>query len=254
MWRFAVYLCFQITGMKTFLFALFVSLGYSTFAQEASPVTLQLMNGKVMEVYGLNDSSFTNLQYQFDKNYFKRERLNNRERREQEDYFNQSITTEKADALPVVLREGATDREDVMSIVYSDGSEKMLYMYDEPVGNVLTEMEMRSYVTGSRDARVAITGKVWFYAGLGVGAVASYATSQSILALAIPPVFALSAKIPTIKIPKKAISDPLYYGDMDYAAGFERTARSKNVREGLKGSAIGTIIGLVAYTLIDNNF
>jgi hypothetical protein len=109
-------------------------------------------------------------------------------------------------------------------------------------------------VTGSRDARVAISGKGWFYAGLGVGAVASYATRQSILALAIPPVFALSAKIPTIKISKKAISDPVYYGDMDYAAGFERTARSKNVREGLKGSAIGTIIGLVAYTLIDNNF
>jgi hypothetical protein len=113
---------------------------------------------------------------------------------------------------------------------------------------------MRAFVIGERDARYSVTGKGWFYTGLATGAITGYFSRTSILALAVPPIFALSAQIPTIRIRKEYISDLSYRYNEDYAAGFESYARSKNTIEALKGSALGTILGIVAFIVVDNNF
>jgi hypothetical protein len=226
-------------------------LAFSANAQDR--YTLVLMNGQEIPVHQLNDSSFTKLHFSFDKNQFKRDRLHLRERRKAHDYFNPSILSEKALALPVVVREGSRDRESVFAVIQPDGGEKLIYYYDEEVGNYLPVDGMRAFLAGQADAYASMRGRAWLFTGLGLGAVAGYAARGSVLALVVPPVFALSTKIPTVRIPAHKISDMRYQHDPDYAAGFETQARSKHLREALKGSAIGTALGLIAYAIIDNN-
>ncbi len=237
--------------MKYVIAFSFFALSTCLFAQE--PSVLQMMNGKQMEVYELNDSTFTNLQFQYDKNFFKRERLNNRLRRKEKDFFNSKLVSEKAATLPVVLREGTAEREDVYAVKSPEGERKFFYYYDETVGNDLSMEAMHHFISGEADGRVVSTGKGWFYAGLGIGAISGYAARQSIFVLAVPPLFALSANIPVIKIKEQYVRDKSHLNNLDYAAGFESVTRSKNVREGLKGSAIGILIGLVTYAIVDNN-
>ena len=220
-------------------------------AQE--PVQLLLMNGKRLEVYQLNDSTYVPLQYSFDKNFFKKERINLKAARREDELLTPDFSTEKADAIPVVLKKGGMDREDVFSATYPSGREKVYYYYDEPLGNYLQESEMRAFVYGERDARIAKNGKGWFYAGIATGAITGYALRTSVVSLAVPPLFALTAKIPTVHIKERYISDKSFQYNENYASGFESVTRSKNTIEALKGSAIGTVMGIIVYSIVDNN-
>lgn len=217
------------------------------------PARLLLMNGKYLEVYHLDDSSYVPLQYQYDANYYKKARINLKAARKQGVFYTPAFSTPKADALPVVLKKGAMDRDEVFSVQYPSGGEKVFYYYDEPLGNYLSEDQMRAFVYGERDARNFHRGNGWFYSGLAVGLAAGYGLQNSILSLAVPPIFALTAKIPTIRIKDAYIADKSYKYNEDYASGFESYARSRNTLQALKGSAIGTLLGIVAYSIVDNN-
>lgn len=234
-------------------FLLFLILLVPAGLQAQEPAELLFMNGKRLEVYQLNDTSYVPLQYKFDKNFFKKERINIKAARKQDTLFRSNFTTSKAEAIPVVLKKGGVDREDVFSVTYPSGEEKVYYFFDEPLGNYLKEDQMRAFIYGERDARHAVSGKGWFYAGLATGAITGYVLKTSVVSLAVPPLFALTTKIPTIHIKERYIADKSYRFNENYASGFESFARSKNTIEALKGSAIGTVLGIIAYSIIDNN-
>ena len=241
--------------MKAFLLFLSVFFAVQSFAQE--PSVLQLMNGKRIEVYKVDDSTQVNITYVFDKNFFKKERINvkafRRDPGETGNAFSPDYTTPKAESIPIVKREGAIPRDEVFSIVRPDGTEELIYFYDEPLGNYLKEEEMRAFVYGERDARYGVTAKGWFYAGMGVGLAGGYLLETSIWSVAIPPVFMLSTKIPVVKINDDHISDKSYRYNENYAMGYESHKRSKSAIEALKGSAVGTLLGILAFVVVDNN-
>ncbi len=234
----------------------FVVIGCSVFSsiQAQQSGQLLLMNGKLIEVENLNDTSFTNLQYQFDKNQFKRQEIDLRSARKQKKPYRLGFESEKGLEVPVVLRDGAMDRDAVFSFQPTEGEERVYYFYDEPLGNVASIEEMRAFVVGERDARFGVTGNAWLYGGMAVGLFTGYAARGSVLALAVPPLVALTARIPVVKIKEEYIQDSKYKYIEDYAAGYETYARSKYTRRALLGSAIGTVIGLVSYAVVDNNF
>jgi hypothetical protein len=238
------------------LLLIFVVLVTSTFCsiQAQQRGQLLLMNGKLIEVENLNDTSYTNLQYQFDKNQFKRKEIDLRSARKQKKPYRLGFESEKGLEVPIVLREGAIDRDAVFSFQPAEGEEKVYYFYDEPLGNVATEEEMRAFVVGERDARFGVTGNVWLYGGMAVGLFTGYAARGSVLALAVPPLAALTARIPVVKIKEEHIQDADYKYNEDYAAGYESYARSRYTRKALLGSAIGTVVGLLSYAIVDNNF
>lgn len=215
---------------------------------------LLLMNGKLIEVQNLNDTSFTNLHYQFDKNQFKRQQIDLRSARKQKKRYTLEFKSEKGSEVPIVLKEGALDRDDVFSYQPIRGEERVYYFYDEPLGNDIAEAEMRAFVIGERDARFGVTGNAWLYGGMAAGLITGYAARGSVLALAVPPLVALTARIPVVRIKEEAIQDSKYKYNEDYAAGYESYARSKYARKALLGSAIGTAIGLLTYSVVDNNF
>lgn len=217
------------------------------------PARILLMNGKYLEVYQLDDTSYVPIQYNYDENYYKKERINLKAARDSGVFYTPAFTTPKAESIPVVLKKGSMDREEVFSIQYPTGGEKVFYYYNEPMGNYLSEDQMRAFVYGERDARNFHRGNGWFYSGLAVGLAAGYGLKTSIVSLAVPPLFALTAKIPSIHIKDQYIADKAYKYNEDYASGFESYARSRNTLQALKGSAIGTLVGIIAYSIVDNN-
>ncbi len=229
--------------------------GCDLSAQEAGePDTLVLMNGRRLPIAAYNDTSFTDVWIKYDKNYFKRESRHLRKRRKEKDYFNTDILSAKAEIYPVIMKSSHRSRDEIFAIRKADGREKMFYYYDLDEGNYLEVEAMRAFVAGQGDAYAVVSGMRWFWAGLGVGTVGAFASRNSILALAVPPIFALSTKIPVIPIPEAATSQSRYRYNSDYAAGYETQARSKNFRQALKGSVMGVVLGWAAYALVDANF
>ncbi len=206
------------------------------------------MNGRVLDVINLDDSSRTNLVYDFDKNYFKRERQRMKECRKMELAYDPDYKLGLPPRDPE-WKSGSSDREEVFSIV-KNGEEHFIYTQDEGLGNVMTQPEMKAYVTGRRDARFGVTGRQWFYSGLALGAITGYAAKGSMYSLAVPPIFALSSQIPTVKIRKHHMSDPAYYQNNDYALGYGSQARSKHALEALKGSLLGSLVGIALYSIV----
>lgn len=222
----------------------------NAFAQEST--NLLLMNGKEITVFEFDDSSQTVLTYKYDKNYFKRERKNLREARKAGIPYSISYQSEKGNAIPVKLKNGNMDRTAVFS-ASKDSTEQVFYYFDEPIGNDLKVEEMRAFVVGERDARYGVRGRFWLVSGFVVGALSGYALEGAVYSLAVPPLFALSAQLPVVKIDSRHISDKQYYENENYAAGYESTARSKNTRQALKGSVLGLLVGIVSYAIVDNN-
>lgn len=239
--------------MKLFISLILFFCFTAAMAQEQRPARLLLLNGKYLEVYSLNDSSYVPLQYQYDANYYKKERIRLRAARKAGVFLSPDFTTPKAESVPVVLKSGSMARDEVFSVQYPGGTEEMYYEYDEMEGNFLTQKQMRAFLAGERDARYYHRGRAWFYSGLAVGLAAGYGLKTSLVSFAVPPVFALTAKIPTIRIRESKISDKSYKYNENYAAGFESYARTRNTIQALKGSAIGTVVGIIAYSIIDNN-
>lgn len=200
-----------------------------------------------------DDSTKTVFTYQFDKNYFKRERINLRAARKQDVFFTPDFRTAKGDSVPVVLRSGQMARDQLFSATSYGKSEKVYYALDEPNGDFSTESEMRAFVIGQKDARYGVRGRFWLMSGFALGAISGYAMKSSLYALVVPPMFALSAQIPVIKIKESHISDHAYFQNEDYAAGYAAHARSRYTRQALKGSVLGMLVGIVTYAIVDNN-
>jgi len=216
--------------------------------------TLLLMNGKLLEVINFNDTSFTNLQYEFDRNQFKRLRIDIREAKRKEGKYTLGFQSQKGKEVPIDMKLGAIDRDEVFSYTPDVGKEKMFYFYEEPVGNLATVEEMNAFVIGERDARLGVNGSAWLFSSMALGLVTGYVAEGSILSLAIPPILALTARIPVVKIKEKNIQDLSFKYNEDYAAGYERYARGVYARKALIGSAIGTALGLISFAIVDNNF
>ena|GEM_PF-2697478 len=225
--------------------------GPSAFAQE--PARLLLMNGKYLDVISLDDTSRVDITYRFDKNFYRRENAQIKAARKLGEPYRPGQSYTAVGEYPVLWTDGTALRSDIFSATPPSGPEKVYYFYDEPLGNYLTEPQMRAFVMGERDARYAVRGRGWFYAGLAAGFGGGYALQGSVFTLAIPPLFALAAKIPIVKIKPEAIIDPQYRDDMDYASGYESVARSRYFIQGLKGSAIGAFLGLLTYSVVEAN-
>ena len=223
-------------------------------AQEADDSTatgtMLLMSGNEIRVLDLDDSTASDLRYLYDRNQFRRRKIRMRQARKTRNYFDAPMT-EKSARIPVDMRRGSTAYEEVFSYTAPSGDTRYYFEPDTALGYSLEEME--AFVYGERDARYTITGRGWFWGGLGTGLVAGYLLETSVFSLAVPPLFALSARIPVIRIKPEYISNSRFQYNPDYATGFDTQARSKNTIEALKGSAIGTALGILAFIIVDNN-
>ncbi|MCH2198225.1 MAG: hypothetical protein MK081_05545 [Flavobacteriales bacterium] len=140
-------------------------------------------------------------------------------------------------------------KSEIFSISFDDG-EWILYSPDELIGDDLTVDEMRIYIAGEQDARTGFkTGPTFIVGVLTGGATAFFAGGGLILTILPPVGYTILQLIPVIKIQGNSISNPDYkYNDL-YAMGYERVARPKKLLAGLKGSFLGSVLGVTAYFL-----
>jgi len=219
-------------------------------AQNDTAKTLLLLNGNEIVVSDFTDDSAADLKYVYDKNQFKRRKIRLREGRKSGLYFDAPMT-EKARKVPVVAVQGSTPREEAFAVIHPSGETRYFFEPDSLLGYSLEEME--SFVYGQRDAMYTVRGKGWFWGGMGVGLAAGYLLETSVFSLAVPPLVAIGARIPVVHVKSEYISDARFFNDADYASGFATRARAKNTLEALKGSAIGTALGILVFVLVDNN-
>lgn len=223
----------------------------------------EMVNGRRLDVAQYNDSNYVDIQYKYDKN----SRKNNKIRDFNENLrFNlvekkgESLSLLALDSLVAIktkplldpkYKTAFVDPAEIFAIQKPDGRE-VLYEYNEVVGNYFTVDEMEHYVLGQRDALLRFTGKRAFWGGVAAGAVGGFAWQNSIFSVTTPLVWIGIVAIPPIKIKQKYMSDPNLRTE-PYKAGFAKTARTKNILQGLKGSVIGTVAGVLIYAVVSNN-
>jgi hypothetical protein len=236
-------------------------LSITVFAQ----YKIQLMNGKQINIVSFDDSLFTTINFKYDKNYIKnieieagnfqlKSDLLNRKEKDSEfsqDKYDLVLKNKTKPLKPIVLTESSIDKEEVFSLTDSNGKEKLFYFYEENIGNYYQVDEMRMFINGEKDARKYYKAKTAFWGGVGFGAVGSYVSGLGVATIATPVVWTLGTLIPTLKIKGKWISDVKYKQHESYKAGFEKTARTKNILRGLLGSTIGMVSGALIYGLIN---
>lgn len=228
---------------------------------------LNLMNGKQFIISDYNDTSFTDITYKYDRNYFENLKIkawNNRLEDKLQDKMSGDSSFSQVDFKRVFerrrkalkapkLKTGSSDKDEVFSLTLPSGTEKLFYHQDADFGNPYSEASMRSFIAGERDARLHHRSAGAFWGGVGVGLGAGYAMENSIWTFAVPFVWTLSVRIPTIKVKHSKMSSMKYLGNEDYLAGYESAARSRDMVQGLKGSAIGVICGMLLYGIVNPN-
>lgn len=139
-------------------------------------------------------------------------------------------------------------KNDVFSVKKSGKEEYVLYTYNEFLGDVYTEDEMRFYLAGERDARENFTAWPTFIAGFVIcGTIGFIGRDGLITAMAPPLIFTLAQLIPKIKIRANTMSSDSYkYNDI-YADGYEPPARSRKLFRAMEGAFGGAATGILAW-------
>lgn len=226
--------------------------------------TFEMMNGRLLEVFHYNDSSFVDIRFRYDRNSMKNERIRlyNEELRfkiagqrsgelsKQE--LDQLVERKSKRLKSPKIKEEFTLRSDVFAIHDAQGDKKLLYEYAPEIGNDFRVDEMQEYIIGQRDARLRFQSKRSFWGGVAFGAVGGFAWQNSVFSVTTPLLWAGIVALPTIHIKSHYMSDPNMQSQ-PYMAGFTKVARTRNMVKGLQGSLIGTVAGALIYAIVANN-
>lgn len=146
------------------------------------------------------------------------------------------------------VKESFVHRSEIFSIQKGNEPEQIFYALDDVLGDWMTVDEMRIYMAGEQDARNFYKARLAFFIGIPLAAGSAYlAQGGLILTLGGPVLYSILQLAPTIRIRENTITNPLHQYNEIYALGYERVARSRQVVQALKGSAIGMAVGVAGY-------
>lgn len=128
-----------------------------------------------------------------------------------------------------------------------NGKENIVYKKDTAMGNFLPVDEMRYFIWGAQDAMEHYNGRWAFISGTAIGAVGGYFLAQSFVVISVPLVYPIVTSIHKIH-PKETYSrDPKLLNEPAYLAGYHKNTKSKRFFQALKGSLLGTAVGVTAF-------
>ena len=148
-------------------------------------------------------------------------------------------------------REAIIEGEQIYSLKFADGHEKLLYRQDSLAGNEFTSGEARLYMVGQRDAGKGYRSRLVTGMGAVVGA------SSVVIGLKIlspVPVFAYSALmlIPKIRVKHRSVSNKAFLQYDAYLLGYEKVARRRRAVRSFLGGLAGIAIGVPIWFLLPN--
>ncbi len=148
-------------------------------------------------------------------------------------------------------KKGAEDfieTQDIFSIKFANGFERIYYFQDTLLGNDLTVEETRYFIYGERDARnYKVPGSK-----IGAFVVGAAAPIVGLGLLSVIPSFGFTATtmIPRVKIRESTVSDYRYLEHPTYVLGYERVAKKKRIMGALSHGGIGLALGFATYLLL----
>jgi hypothetical protein len=152
-----------------------------------------------------------------------------------------------------VLREGKSPkqksfyRDDVFSVTYINGDERIFYYPDMYFVNEYTVENMRVEIFGKIDARSGYKTKWVYPVGLSAGFLAGFFSKGSALSVIVPMAYVGVVQIPIVKIQPKSISNPDFIGNDFYKSGYNQKARMKRTRDAVISVFAGWIAGILIY-------
>jgi tetrahydromethanopterin S-methyltransferase subunit F len=141
------------------------------------------------------------------------------------------------------------DPENVFSIQYADGSEKIIFIRDLTDTLEYTVEQMRMFIKGEQDAALYYKNIPNKVAGFAVGVGASF---FSIYGLVLPPLYGTIVGAHSPNMEKMQVSDASLLNDYDYREGYKTKVRNRKVRNGVLSGFIGFAAGFVALAVIGN--
>lgn len=136
----------------------------------------------------------------------------------------------------------------VFSIVYADGTERVIYQRDSLDQADFSIEQMRMFIRGEQDADRYYRNTPNKIAATLIGAGASYFT---IYGLVIPPLYATVVGSFSPKIENHR-ADSLLLHISEYREGYERKARDRKIRNALISGMAGFVTGFVVLNLVNN--
>lgn len=151
--------------------------------------------------------------------------------------------------------------EDIFSIIKQDGSENILYEQNMDLGEILTPVEMKSYVLGLHDMRNTKISPLVGIGGFASGFIVAITPTPEIkfgdssvpipLGVFVPITYtAIMGATPPNgdklkqKFPEKANDD-------NYILGYQTGIRKKRIKHSLIGAVIGVAAGFVTVAIVN---
>lgn len=195
----------------------FISIGQFLIAQQQFNDTIFFMNGDILPCT-IQDDSDIDVEFEFKK----RKRIKSK----------------------------GVHKSEIFGIS-KKGEKQIYYAQNEIVGDDLSLAEVELYLAGQRDARSNYKTRLVFYSGLAISTAASALGEAGLLAVTVPTVtYPIAQYIPVIKIKENTITNINHKYNILYSEGYEGVARGKRVMAGLKGSALGSVIGAILYRAV----
>ena len=140
--------------------------------------------------------------------------------------------------------------EEVFSVKYVNGTERIIYMPDsqEPDDYTITEMSM--YIKGEQDAIKYYRNNMNKAGAFLFGAGSAYFSFYGIIGPAVYSTV-IGSFIPDMS--KQKVSDPALLQSAEYKNGYERKMRDVKTRNSILYGLAGLATGIVTYSIIGNN-
>ena len=142
------------------------------------------------------------------------------------------------------------DLENVFSIKYASGKERVIYEPDSLEPDDYNIDQMRMYIKGEQDG-IKYYKNNWIKAGAFVfGGASAYFSFYGIIG---PAVFSAVIGSFTPDIAKQQVSDPVLLHADEYRAGYEKKIRENKTKNAILYGLAGFATGVASFVIIKNN-
>lgn len=138
----------------------------------------------------------------------------------------------------------------VFDVTYATGETQVVYRQDTAVGNYFSKEEMQLFIMGEQDADANFNSRRAFVFGAAYGVVGGVLLPNNFFVFLVPAAAGPLAAVPRIKIKPEMARDKKLLAEPAYVMGFERTARAKKIQNVLKGSVLGTVLGVAGVNIV----
>jgi hypothetical protein len=132
--------------------------------------------------------------------------------------------------------------ENVFSIQYADGTERVIFTPDPSDSLEYTVSQMRMFIKGEQDASLYYNNNVNKVAAFVVGGGASL---FAIYGLVVPAAYATVVGAFSPNMGRMKVSDTMLLNDQDYREGYKSKVRNRKIRNGLISGFLGFAAGAV---------